>query len=195
MRNGCAAAGLAMSLVLASGSAGAADFGIGVSARSDDGYLYAPIDVSKSFRLEPSVRYGSSELTFSDDSDASGSQDTQTWELGIGVFGMKQIAEAAHIYFGARLAYVDTESTGTQTTTFGRIIRSESTQDGYRIGPTLGFEYLFGGHFSIGGEASYTFVDLDGESESRVGNFSSSVTQIEQSTQSTQTRLIVRYMF
>lgn len=186
---------LAVGLALCSSSVLAADVGIGVSARSDDGYLYVPIDVSKTFRLEPSIRYGSSDLSIS----AEGSpddQDSETWELGLGVFGVKQVTEAAHLYYGARVAYVDTESTLTQTSTFGTVIRSESTQDGYRIGPTLGFEYLFGGHFSIGGEASYTFLDLDGESKARIADFDESTTvKTEQKSQATQTRLIFRYMF
>ena len=162
---------VAIGLALASGGALAADFGVGISARSDDGWLYAPIDVSKSFRIEPSVRYGSSELNFS--SGSIERQDSETWELGVGIFGLKQITDAAHIYYGARAAYVNTESNITQTTV-SSIIRGESTQDGYRIGPTLGFEYLFGGHFSVGGEASYTFLDLEGETITRFGNFSSS---------------------
>ena len=185
---------VAVGLALCSGSALAADFGVGISARSDDGWLYAPINVSKAFRIEPSIRYGSSDLSFSDDSGAD-EQDTETWELGVGIFGLKQVTEAAHIYYGARLAYVDTESTIVQTSTFGTVIRSETTQDGTRIGPTLGFEYIFGQHFSVGGEASYTFLDLDGESTARVGNFAASTMDIEQKSQGTQTRLIFRYMF
>jgi hypothetical protein len=184
---------VAVGLALLSANALAADFGLGISARSDDGFLYVPINVSESFRIEPNVRYGSSEYEFDD--GLRDSQDTETWELGVGVFGIKKITDAAHIYYGARVAYIDTESTTTQSSSFGDDIRSESTQDGYRIGPTVGFEYLFGGHFSIGGEASYTFVDLEGESTSRVGNFAVLSTDTEQSGQSTQTRLIFRYMF
>ncbi|MBM0107884.1 hypothetical protein JM946_24385 [Steroidobacter sp. S1-65] len=184
---------VAVGLALCSANALAADFGIGVSARSDDGYLYVPIDVSKSFRIEPSVRYGTSELTFSADGDTD-QQETETWELGVGLFGLKQVTEAAHVYFGARLAYVETESTVVQPTLFD-VVYSRSKQDGYRVGPTLGFEYIFGGHFSIGGEASYTFLDLEGESRSTLGDFELSRTETEQKSNGTQTRLIFRYMF
>jgi hypothetical protein len=176
-------------LALCSSSALAADFGIGISARSDDGFVYVPIDVSKTFRIEPTVRYGTSELSFSG-SGQNETQDTETWEIGVGLFGKKQITDVAHVYYGARLAYVDTESTAKRLTSF-----SKSTQDGYRIGPTLGFEYLFGGHFSIGGEASYTFLDLDGKSTVRINNFALSTSETEQKSSSTQTQLIFRYMF
>jgi hypothetical protein len=193
MRNLCVAVGLA----LCTTSVLAADFGVGISARSDDGLVYVPIDISKTFRIEPSVRYVSSNLSFSQDAAADGpdsESDSESWEIGIGAFGLKQIAETAHIYYGVRAAYVDVKATSTDTS-FGLPVRSETNQDGYRIGPTLGFEYLFGQHFSVGGEASYTFLDVDGESKSRLGAISESVTTVEQKTHGTQTRLIFRYMF
>jgi len=188
--------GWCMAGVLALCSSGvlAADFGIGVSARSDDGWLYVPIDVAKSFRIEPSIRYGTSEIEFSE-GDATEGQETETWEAGIGLFGLRHLTEAAHVYYGVRLAYVDIESTVIQSGILSQPIRSESTQDGYRISPTLGFEYVFGGHFSVGGEAAYSFLDVEGESTSRVGNLDLSTLRTEQKSQGTQTRLIFRYMF
>jgi opacity protein-like surface antigen len=180
-------------LALGSSSALAADFGIGISARSDDGFLYAPLDISKTFRLEPFLRYATSELSFVEDG-LEDTQDTETMEIGVGVFAKKQITDAAHIYFGARLTYVDTESTVIQPGLFDDI-RSQSTQDGTRIGPTLGFEYIFGGHFSVGGEASYTFLDIEGESRAQIGDFELSTLETKQKSQGTQTRLIFRYMF
>lgn len=191
MRSLCVAVGLA----LASANAMAADYGIGVSARSDDGWLYVPIDLSKTFRIEPSVRYGSSEVS-SGGSSFTTSQESDRWELGVGLFGKKQITEQALLYFGGRLAYVDSQSTFVETGSFGSTIRGEGDQDGYRVGPTLGFEYIFGGHFSIGGEASYTFLDLEGESVTRTGSSQfPSRSESEQKSQGTQTQLIFRYMF
>lgn len=172
---------VAVGVALCSGPVLAADFGIGVSARSDDGWVYVPIDISKNFRLEPSVRYYSSDST-----TAQGTNETvlesDALEIGIGVFGLKQIEEAAHLYYGARLAYVD-RSTESRSVSSGITFRDELELDGYRIGPTIGFEYLFAGHFSVGGEASYTFVELEAD----LGR--------EQSSSGTETRLIFRYMF
>jgi hypothetical protein len=186
---------VAAALAMCSGSAMAADFGLGISARSDDGFLYVPIDITKSFRIEPSVRYLSSEQTFIQ-SSAQDTSETDQWELGVGVFGLKRVTDAAHIYYGARLAYVDVQSTTVDEGSFGLTLYSESDQDGYRIGPTVGFEYLFGGHFSVGGEASYTFLDVEGESTARLGNsLSPSTVTTEQKSNGTQTRLIFRYMF
>lgn len=186
---------VAVALALASGNALAADFGVGISVRSDDGWLYVPIDVSKSFRIEPSIRYVNSELKI-DQGSFQSKDEVETWELGVGAFGLRRVTEAAHIYYGARFAYVDTQNSTDGTGSFGQRVRSESQQDGYRIAPTLGFEYLFGGHFSVGGEASYSFLELEGETRSRVsGGLPSPGATIDQSSQGTQTRLIFRYMF
>jgi hypothetical protein len=191
MRKLCVAVGLA----LCSGSALAADFGVGISARSDDGFLYVPVNITSSLRIEPSVRYISNEQTFTQ-TFSEDSQETKQWELGVGVFGLKKVADAAHIYYGARFAYVDVQSTTVGEGSFGLPVYGKTDQDGYRIGPTVGFEYLFGGHFSVGGEASYMFLDVDGESSSRIGNgLSQSTLKTEQKTNGTQTRLIFRYMF
>jgi hypothetical protein len=186
---------VAVGLALCSSSVLAADFGLGISARSDDGIVYAPIDISKSFRIEPSVRYASTERSMQD-SDISESLEAETLEVGVGVFGRKQVTDAAHIYFGARLAYVDLESTSNSVMSFSRQ-RTETKEDGYRIGPTVGFEYLFGQHFSVGGEASYTYLDVEGKttSEYTIITTRRDTLNSEQKTHGTQTRLIFRYMF
>lgn len=186
---------VAMALALCSSSVPAADFGIGISARSDDGFLYVPIDITQSFRIEPSVRYVSNEYTYTQ-SFGEDSSETEQWELGIGIFGLKKVTDAAHIYYGARVAYVDVQSSSVDESSYYVPIYSETDQDGYRIGPAVGFEYLFGQHFSVGGEASYSFLDVEGESTARLGNgLSQSTLETEQKTNGTQTRLIVRYMF
>jgi hypothetical protein len=186
---------VAVGLALCSTGVLAADFGLGVSARSEDGIVYAPIDISKSFRIEPSVRYASTEQSMQQ-SDISEDLEAETLEVGVGVFGIKQVTDAAHIYFGARLAYVDVESTSNSVITFSRQ-RVETKQDGYRIGPTVGFEYLFGQHFSVGGEASYSYLDVEGKSisESTIITTRRETLNTEQKTHGTQTRVIFRYMF
>lgn len=185
---------VALGLALCSGSVLAADVGVGISARSDDGFVYVPINIGKSFRIEPSIRYVSSEQTYTQTFSEDTTQ-TDQWEVGVGVFGLRQVTDAAHIYYGARLAYVDVQSESVDEGSYYLPLYSKTEQDGYRIGPTLGFEYIFGQHFSVGGEASYTFLKLDGESTARIGNSSPSVLEIDQKTNGTQTRLIFRYMF
>lgn len=188
---------VAVGLALCSTGVLAADFGLGISARSDDGIVYVPIDISKSFRIEPSIRYASTESPYVAEF-GRGRQDTENLEIGMGVFGLKQVMDAAHIYFGARLAYVDYKISNVDATTNSTTF-TDNNRDGYRIGPTVGFEYLFGQHFSVGGEASYSFLDLEGESTFRRSGpgyiWDPVKTDTEEKSHGTQTRLIFRYMF
>lgn len=185
-------------LALCSTSALAADFGIGVSAKSDDAWIYVPIEINKTYRIEPSVRYVSSEQTQFYDGiswDSRTKRTSDSMEIGVGVFRLAKIAESAQIYYGLRAAYVDVESTVTivsdYTLTLTRT-RDKTSLDGYRIGPAFGFEYLFGQHFSIGGEANYTFLDVEGETKSSI---SPARTKIDQKSNGTETQLILRYRF
>lgn len=187
---------VAVGLALCSTSVLAADFGIGISAKSDDGILYVPIDISKSLRIEPSVRYAKSE-SYYDYFDQVGGDESKALEIGVGVFGVKQLTDAVHIYFGGRLAYVDFDTSSFYARAHGAS-SNHTAQDGYSVGPTVGFEFLFGEHFSLGGEASYNFVDLEGESTTwRSNPFDSDVDRedIESKSHGTDTRLVLRYMF
>lgn len=178
-----------VALALCSSGALAADFGIGVSARSDDAWIYAPIDIGKVFRLEPSVRYASNErrTTSQSASRADDFQKTEALEFGVGIFGLARIAESAQLYYGGRFAYVENENTVIRTLTFSGttyVTRTETHLDGYRVGPALGVEYEFGQHFSVGGEVSYTFFEVEGDTK-----------WVERKTSGTTTQLIFRYIF
>jgi hypothetical protein len=175
---------LAALVALAAGSmqaASAAEFGLGVSVQSDDSIIYAPIDINKQFRVEPSIRYQKNEF----ESGTGLDLETETLELAVGLFGLTGVSESLRIYYGGRLAYIDQESDSlVNSIVGGNIFAARSTQeaDGFRISPTLGFEYLINDRFSIGGEAEYFFQDIDGDS----GDTESS---------GTDTRLIVRFKF
>lgn len=197
---------IASGLVLSLCSFGclAAEVGIGVSAKSDDAWIYVPIDFESKYRLEPSLRYAKDKFSLSQPASqtSSGSttnQEVESFELGLGGFRIVGVGDNAQLSFGVRIAYVDSKSEVSSITTFpfGAIFESSSevSQEGFRIAPSIGFEYLIGEHFSIGGEASYSFLDVDGDGSSRSN--SGTVTRVETSQESsgTQTQLILRYMF
>jgi len=183
-------------LCAVSGPALAADYGVGISAKSDDAWIYAPIDVTPGFRVEPSIRFFNSE-TDNEQSDptlATASSNAHTREYALGLFGVSGVGESVRIYYGARGAYIDSESKTRLVSSFGGVIVTdefESSSNGYRISPTLGFEYAFNRHFSIGGEAEWFYQDLDTDSAQPF--------TIAQSAHSksngTNTHLIVRFMF
>ncbi|MFC4309042.1 hypothetical protein ACFPN2_08120 [Steroidobacter flavus] len=175
MRSLLAVAGLA----LCSSGAFAADFGIGIAARStDDRSVYLPIDIGESFRIEPHLRYAKNEARNDVDFD-------KTLDVGVGVLGLRKVGEAARVYFGARLSYIESEYRSQPS---GFIFSQDV--DGFAVAPTFGFEYLFGQHLSLGGELEYRFVDLE-------GNFRQQglTRDTERKSQGTQTRVVLRYKF
>lgn len=151
----------------------AADVGIGASAESNDSTIYVPIDFGTTWRLEPFVNY--TKLT----TKTSGyTLDDKALRIGTGIFGLKSIGESMRFYYGGRLAYLDISSE-TDVYPVGIVERSGN---GYRVAPTVGFEYLFNEHISLGGEAEYYFEDID-----RAG--------LDQERSGTDTRLILRFRF
>lgn len=187
-------------MAAAASQAQAAEFGVGVSVQSDDSWIYVPIDLTPSFRLEPSVRYRDGKSESVNPDSFLGSQitttvtsDSKTYELGLGIFGLKQVGESVRVYFGGRIAYIDSESKVRIVTDFGNFDdedMQDASDDGYRISPTLGFEYSFNRNVSIGAEAEWFYQDIDSTltttNESMDGEFEST---------GTDTRLIVRFKF
>jgi hypothetical protein len=188
--------------LLAAGSSQvvAADFGVGVSVQSNDAWIYAPIDVTPKFRIEPSIRFVSAESESQAQSSSFGlpittsvKSDTDQYELAVGLFGKTALGESVRLYYGARAAYIDNETKQRIATSFGTVedvIEEESSLDGYRISPTLGFEYLINEHFSLGGEAEWFYQDLDSDvSQTDVAGTA------KLQSNGTATRLIVRFTF
>lgn len=179
----------------------AADVGIGASVQSNDSWIYVPIDINSKLRLEPSLRFIDAESQSRTEDSSFGlpitttvKSDGTTYELALGIFGLVPIAESARLYYGGRIAYIDSESEIHIHQLFGNFEEQsvqKTSSDGYRLSPTLGFEYLFNEHFSIGGEAEWFYQDVDSTRDQ------TDVASIEGGSKSsgTDTRLIVRFRF
>jgi hypothetical protein len=203
---------LGLALIGLCAATSAADYGIGVSAKSNDGWIYAPIDFGSGVRIEPSLRYTRSRSTslYEDDSffgersqDRSRS-DAHQLEYGLGLFKVSAIGEALSVYYGLRASYIDGGAKLTSTTSSAaffeetRIDRQDF--DGYRLAPTIGFEYAFNTHFSLGLEAAWSYEDIDGSAERATEN-SDAPRDIDfrqsfsQTANHTDTYAILRYRF
>ena len=179
----------------------AADFGVGVSVQSNDAWIYAPIDVTPGFRIEPSIRFFDAESESQTQSSSFGSPVTSSVksqsdqrELAVGLFGKASLGESVRLYYGARAAYIDNETKLRIATRFGTledVVEEESSLDGYRISPTLGFEYLINEHFSLGGEAEWFYQDLDSD----ISQNDDVAGTANLKSNGTATRLIVRFTF
>lgn len=170
--------------ILVAGQAAAADYGIGISAKSDNGLLYFPMDISTKLRVEPYVRHQSSDstqkITLGTVTTTFQSEFDQV-EGGVGLFGLAAPKESVRLYFGGRVSYFDGDSHSDQF---------RQSFYGHRITPTVGFEYLFNSRFTLGGEVGYYFenvkvdsVILDAQQES------------ERDNSGTESFLILRYFF
>ena len=130
--------------------AAAADVGLGVSFESNDSTIYVPIDVGQSWRLEPFAAYSETKLE-------TGAKNEQL-SVGAGVFALKPLGQSLRLYFGGRLAYLDYEAALYTTPFEGTVSRKG---DGFSVAPTLGFEYSFNHHVSLGAEAAWFYQDID----------------------------------
>jgi hypothetical protein len=138
----------------APGVSTATDVGIGLSIKSNDATIYVPIDVSAAFRIEPSISY-------SENKTESGFTITENTNinLGVGFFGKSQVVDSIEVYYGGRVAYIESKAESSTSLPFPA--SSSVKSDGYRIAPTLGFQYFFNDHISLGGEVAWAHTDLD----------------------------------
>jgi hypothetical protein len=181
-----------LAAALFAGNAVAAEYGIGLSAKSDNGLIYFPIDVSPKWRVEPYVRYSTDHtdsLQTVPPTVTIPEQETDILEVGTGVFGLASPRESLRVSYGARVGYVNVHSvfridTGSTT------IRDTDTTEGYHVAPTFGFEYLFNSHFTLGGEVAYFYQHLESEE-----TFGTGRSKFESDETGTEGFLILRYFF
>ena len=147
--------------------------GVGASFKSNEGFIYIPVHLTKNFMLEPFLRYEDAQRDF----DGSKSS-RESYSIGAGFFGVFTLTEKAQVYIGVRVAYVNESSRqpiATLVLSDGpfpvppvvETSTSKTDQDGYSIAPTLGFEYSLFDRLSIGGEVAWEITKLEGSTGSQ----------------------------
>lgn len=153
-------------------TASAADFGIGVSL-SDNRTIYVPIEINNDLRVEPFLAHTNSEWALTTITTVERTDTT----IGAGVFAKSKRSPSMLMYYGGRFAIINFEQTQT-TTTVGGTTSTTVDGNGFRIAPTAGMEYVHDKKFSVGGEVSVYYQDVEDESSN-----------------GTATQLILRYYF
>lgn len=156
----------------------AADVGLGVSAFGEKQNIYIPVLLNPTTLLEGHFAYL--------DSEESG-YTTENVELGIGFFKKAAQTDKTNVYYGARFSYEESNFDANSNS----YITTSSEQKGFKISPTIGFEYLITPKLSVGGEAEFYF----GQYETDETNVFSGKTSVDQDKTGTDTRLVVRYFF
>jgi hypothetical protein len=146
--------------LLAVSAAASADVsvGLGVSLRdSDQATVYVPIDINNQIRIEPTINVFASEDELGDTK-----VENEGFALGAGVFFLMPTDHSVTLYVGGRLGFVSNEYKATTYAPSGAVLATEEIdRDGFRIAPTVGFEYNFNDHISLGGEAGIGYSDVD----------------------------------
>jgi hypothetical protein len=127
-----------------------ADVGVGAAAGSEDRTILFPIRLS-SVIIEPYLGYREDEAELN-----SVASSTERLDIGVGVFGLAMRGDNLSIYYGARLADVSEES----STTVDEIEQSRVDIDGYRIAPTVGFQYTIS-RVTVGAEIGWAYEEFD----------------------------------
>jgi hypothetical protein len=178
-----------------SGSAIAADMGLGVGFGQNSGLIYAPINVTPSFRVEPFFAYYKEKNTSGE--PFASAQSYSNYVAGVGLFVTQRVAENIDVFGGGRLGYLSRKEKRTQTSySFGPAEYS-SESSGYLIAPTIGFEYYLQKNISIGAEAAISYIKTSGTNVNYDYYFSNNnqKSDIKGSSTSTTTAVVVKYYF
>jgi hypothetical protein len=156
----------------------AAQFGIGLSAKSDDVSIYLPIMLGD-FMIEPAVRWYDAEVT---SGDLKFKEEEK--EIGVGIFRIHSLADSLQSYYGVRLSYID--QVVSYLSVDGRL-----KADGYRIAPAFGFQYFLLKQLALAGEAEWYYLKTDGKE--RYPIFEDR--DVERKETGTNSRVLLRFFF
>jgi hypothetical protein len=177
-----------------SGTAIAADMGLGVGFGQNSGLIYAPINVTPSFRVEPFFAYYKEKNTSGE--PFASAQSYSNYVAGVGLFVTQRVAENIDVFGGSRLGYLSRKEKRTQTSYSFAPTEYSSESSGYFIAPTIGFEYYLQKNISIGAEAAISYIKTSGNSVSydyySNGNQKSDT---KSSSTSTTTAVVIKYYF
>jgi hypothetical protein len=128
-----------------------ADVGVGAVVGSEDAILF-PIRLS-SVIIEPYLGLREADV---------GNTSTEGHTIGVGLFGLSMRGDNVSIYYGARVADISDESSGTtiDPITGLPIAQTRADIDGYRIAPTVGFQYAIS-RVAIGAEIGWAYEEVD----------------------------------
>lgn len=144
------------------------------------------ITPSNKFRLEPEFGFSYHKNKGGSNSNTKDLKNRIT-TIGVGIFGMKQWTKT-NIYYGLRIENGSIKNDYEDFNMNGGISVATEKINRFSIGPTIGVEYLFGKHFSFGGEIALKSITTKSKDSQYLGEF-------EESYFSTDTGLLIRFYF
>ncbi len=154
-------AAVAVSLALTAPLAGAVDVGLGVSLNNEGngsgGYgVSLPLRFGN-FIVEPELSFydSSEDTTFPTSPLDTSTYKYQQYTLETGVYWRRPIIPSVEMYVGGRVGYTRYKQSRTYPSSPSSNYAYDSS--GFYLGPTLGAEYFFNKHFSLGLDVSLLF--------------------------------------
>ncbi len=155
----------AMALAVAAPGAGAVDVGVGVSLNNvgsgSGGYgVSVPLRFGN-ITVEPDLSFYdfTSDTTYPSLPTDNSSSDNSQFALETGVYWRQQMVPSLEMYVGGRVGYSQNDN----STAYAAGTTSKVTEEGFYLGPTLGAEYFFNPHFSLGLDVSLLFGSFSAE--------------------------------
>jgi hypothetical protein len=154
-------AATATALALTAPLAGAVDVGLGVTINNEGGGsggygVSLPLRFGN-FTVEPELSFydSSDDTTYPTSPTNTSAQEYQQYTLETGVYWRQPIIPSVEMYVGGRVGYTRYEQSSTYPSSPGSNYAYDSS--GFYLGPTLGAEYFFNKHFSLGLDVSLLF--------------------------------------
>lgn len=118
---------------------------------------------ASSFTIEPELSYYdySTDRDYSLTPSSDRSYANQQFSIETGVYWRRPLFHSAEMYVGGRIGYTQYEYSYTYPSS--PALNYSDNVSGFYLGPTLGAEYFFNKHFSLGLDASLLFESTSGE--------------------------------
>jgi hypothetical protein len=160
----------AISLALTAPVASAVDIGVGASLNNegggDGGYgVSLPLRFGN-ITVEPELSFyrSSRDITYTSAPTNNYKAENSQYTLDTGIYWRQQVVPALETYVGGRVGY--TKNKYSYKYLYIPNSDQSSGSSGFYLGPTLGAEYFFDKHFSLGLDVSLLYESTSGESVS-----------------------------
>ena len=140
---------LGMTALLAT-NVSAKEEALGVSVQGEP-TIYFSFELDNGLRIEPSLLFHKSK----DSGDTT--YEYETYQLLVGIFKVKQHTDKTSIFYGSRIGYLAYHNKSTYA------YSEDEHNEGYKIEPTIGFEYKLVDNFSISADASINYSNVNGK--------------------------------
>jgi hypothetical protein len=158
---------IGLACVLAATFAAEADVGVGVSGNGHDTTVYVPITPGR-LMLEPYFRFADSDssevgLRWNPELPipTNSVSESDSYSIGMGIFGLLEPAERVTIYYGGRLARIKRNASSASLLAPANFAPSTVDADGYSIAPTVGIQYQPIERFSVGAEIGWDYSEVE----------------------------------